>query len=574
MDFGSGETVIAGHASQTQLSETRHPVLRITGEVRPTAWDDQELRRLKEQLVKDPFSLALLQDGGPSESESTGMPRSEASGTEDEGDLCAEWQRHLKDEAIACADCLPVEALVSVPAAPEEGGSSDGSLSEGDSETSHEDGPDRPDSTDESSDEQDTDHVLAVDLPREQEMLTKGQRRRLLDAAQKIADSAATERDGRRELAPRRRTRKPGAWRLVEIFTWTCALTQAAFRQGWSTFEPVTLDSGWDLELRADREKAFQYLEEIDPDVIVLAWPCSPWSTMQNANMRTELQREARHRKRRRARRTLLAFDRRVTLGQRSRGAIAIGENPVSSKAWRTPEIEEAFSGTAQVDFDQCMLGLRHPVTGVPMRKRTRMRGDALALRHLVRAQCDGGHEHQPIEGGFRHPGGYWMAVSEWAGGYSRRLCQALVRGCAEALQSASEALVADEPVEEAPELVDGQDAIDEEEAFEDQEEVEGFPDYDPLEEDAVEEDARHPVSGEVRKAVQYAHRQFGHPSRSTLLRMLKLSGATPEAIRFAKRWRRPVCESRKAPRHPAAATVSTRPFGFNKVVQMDVKYL
>lgn len=92
--------------------------------------------------------------------------------------------------------------------------------------------------------------------------------------------------------------------------------------------------------------------------------------------------------------------------------------------------------------------------------------------------------------------------------------------------------------------------------------------------EEEAEAEARHPVSSEVKKAVQYAHRQLGHPSRSTLVRMLKLSGANAEAIRFAKRWRCSVCESRKAPRHPAAATVSTRPFGFNKVVQVGLKYL
>ena len=58
------------------------------------------------------------------------------------------------------------------------------------------------------------------------------------------------------------------------------------------------------------------------------------------------------------------------------------------------------------------------------------------------------------------------------------------------------------------------------------------------------------------------------------MVRMLKLSGSTAEAIRYAKMWKCPTCEARKAPRHPAAGTATTRPYGFNKVVQIDVKYL
>lgn len=481
MNFGSGETVVAGHVSPTQLSETRHPVLRVTGSQPPEAWREGGLPDLRNQLIRDPFSLALLQEGTGSEGESTTEPASAVDRLSDQDELeaCAEWQHGLEDEAIACADSVPQEALLSVPAAPEPGESSDGSLSEGASETRHEDGPDRPWSTDEESSEEDEyAQVLSAEVPGEREILTKGQRRRLLDATQKIADSAATESEGKGRPMARARTRQPGAWRLVEIFTWTCALTQVACQAGWSTFEPVTLDSGWNLELRSDREKAFRYLQEIDPDVVVLAWPCSPWSTMQNANMKTELQREALHHKRRRARRTLLAFVKQVVLWQRSRGAIAIGENPISSKAWRTPEIEEAFSGTAQVDFDQCMLGLRHPTSGIPMRKRTRMREDALALRFVQRAQCDGGHGHHPIEGGFRHPDGHWMAVSEWAGGYPKALCRALLRGCGAALRAASEAFAQDELDEEVSEMADGQEAIEEEEAMEDAD-PERFPEYD-----------------------------------------------------------------------------------------------
>ena len=585
MNFGSGQTVVAGHSSQTQLSETRHPVLKILGEAPKEAWQTPQLEQLKERLIKDPFSLALLQAALEEESDSSSttavVPKEESP---DETEEFALWQSHLEDEAISCLDFIPQEALINVAAPPREDEPSDGSFSEGESETSHGSGPDVQSTESESSDEErDYSEILASDLPGETEILNKGQRRRLLDATQKVSDAAETEattRKSRRSsvAAPR----KPGPWRLVEIFTWTCMLTKLACEGGWSTYEPITLDSGWNLEHKCDRDRAFKYLEEIDPDAIAIAWPCGPWSILQNANGRTALQRRALQLRRIKARRTLLKFVKEVTLWQRRRGRIVIGENPQLSGAWRTPEIEEAFSGTAQIDFDQCMLGLRHPISGVPMRKRTRMRGDPVALEYIQKAQCDGTHEHHPIEGGFRHPDGHWMSVSSWAGGYAKPLCKALLKGFEKRLSQPSQVYMAGEEEDEVPEIMDGQEAVDEEEDIEDElekeferehKEEERFPEHDPDAEEHLEDEERHPVNAEVRKAVEFAHRQLGHPSTSTLLRMLKLSGANADAVRYAKKWKCSVCEARRAPRHPQAATASTRPFGFNRTVQIDVKY-
>ena len=100
------------------------------------------------------------------------------------------------------------------------------------------------------------------------------------------------------------------------------------------------------------------------------------------------------------------------------------------------------------------------------------------------------------------------------------------------------------------PDVADGIDAMDEEEHIHELEE-ENVPDVDEEEEQRLEEEQRHPVSREVQKAVIFAHRQLGHPSRSTLLRMLKLSGANEEALRSAKTWKCDVCAMRQPPKHP-----------------------
>lgn len=94
------------------------------------------------------------------------------------------------------------------------------------------------------------------------------------------------------------------------------------------------------------------------------------------------------------------------------------------------------------------------------------------------------------------------------------------------------------------------------------------------IEEEKADDESRHPIPAEVKKAVEFAHRQLGHPSRTTLVRMLKMSGATDEAVRHARRWHCDVCVKRKAPKHPQAAAPSVRPYGFNKHLHIDVKYV
>ena len=346
-------------------------------------------------------------------------------------------------------------------------------------------------------------------------------------------------------------------------------LSQVASSLGWMFLEPITLDSGWNLFCPEVQDRAMAYLEEAQPDLVMLAWPCHPWSPLQNLNQKTETQRRSLRFKRRQSKK-LLQFTRRVALWQRSRGGALAGENPFRSGAWEQAEVEEAFQGLPQAIVDQCQMGLKHPTNGKPLKKRTRVVGQAAVIRYMHR-QCPGNHEHHPIEGSFKNKEGKWESLSAWAGGYPVPFCKHLLRGAEEFLEN--EAYVEDEHIDEVPEDVDGQDAADEEDAIQELKE-ERFPEFDAKDEEEVEEDHRHPVPKEVQKAVEFAHRQLGHPSRSTLLRMLRLSGANPDAIRHARRWTCDVCAARKAPKHPRAAASSIRPYGFNLHLHIDVKFL
>lgn len=594
LDFASQQMLVAGEWQPTRFSASRHPVLCMLGKRDSKEWFTPDMIQLRDRLIRDPYSMALMAEALKEITESEDGDQGERHEAErvvldadSDCDELAAWQESLMDEAIRVSDDvipeLPPGSLVASVEEDRWEDDSTGSISEGESETTHDTDVDIS-SMSETEEEFDERHqVLTADLDGDEEQLNKGQRRRILAATKQIAESAHQETQGEgnhRSYVVKRVPRgMPVLWKVLEIFTWSCMLSRVAHTRGWMALEPVTLEAGWDLRVPAVQERAMQYIYEVQPDLVVLAWPCSPWSQMQNINQRTETQRVALRRKRMQSRRTFLAFTRRVVLHQRSTGRAVLGENPFTSKAWKQPEIEEAFSGMAVAVCDQCCYGLRHPENKLPMRKRTMLRGQEKVVKHM-RCKCDGSHTHHPIEGNFRDDQGHWRSLSEWAGGYTAKFCEKILEGAEEFLLS-NQAMVEDHPERDVvPQVMDGQEAINEEKSLEElmdeaiEEKEERFPEVDQEEEKELEEEQRFPVSKEVQKAVEFAHRQLGHPSRSTLVRMLRLSGANDEAVKYAKTWRCDVCAARRPPKHPMAATPNTRPYGFNIHIHIDIKYV
>ncbi len=54
----------------------------------------------------------------------------------------------------------------------------------------------------------------------------------------------------------------------------------------WQAFEPLTLPR-WDLLDWKAQDDALRLLEEHDIDFSIIAWPCTPWSIMQNKSKAT-----------------------------------------------------------------------------------------------------------------------------------------------------------------------------------------------------------------------------------------------------------------------------------------------
>ena len=77
-----------------------------------------------------------------------------------------------------------------------------------------------------------------------------------------------------------------------------------------------------------------------------------------------------------------------------------------------------------------------------------------------------------------------------------------------------------------------------------------------------------------LRQQVRRIHRGLGHPSRDTMLRMMRQGGAKAEAIEYARYWQCPVCAASVQPGRPLQANVRSRPFRFNDTIAVDLKYL
>ena len=55
---------------------------------------------------------------------------------------------------------------------------------------------------------------------------------------------------------------------------------------------------------------------------------------------------------------------------------------------------------------------------------------------------------------------------------------------------------------------------------------------------------------------------------------MLRIGGSHPEAIKFAKIWTCPVCAEKLAPQKRTSVAGGLRPFGFNKTIHIDLKFM
>ena len=158
--------------------------------------------------------------------------------------------------------------------------------------------------------------------------MSKGKKRRVRHRAREVQGAFQAQKLQSIPRAPRSPPAKPPSrpFKVLEIFTWTLAITMQAISVGWTGCEPVTLPR-WNLREQDHRDEAMRYL---------VAWPCTRWSPLQfYGHEMTPERYEKILLGEQEDRETILTFVNDAVKFQRSRGRAHLGENPWMSRAWK-----------------------------------------------------------------------------------------------------------------------------------------------------------------------------------------------------------------------------------------------
>ena len=213
---------------------------------------------------------------------------------------------------------------------------------------------------------------------------------------------------------------------LVEVYAGKGNLSHC-FEEG-GHGEAIRLGLAWGQQLRGKEARwcLKSLLETCKPPDVFVSFPCKAHCSWNRFNARRSLEtRQKILRDRLLSRDDMdLLFEviECQSLGKRHTHA----ENPRASSAWDDPRFNQLPMDHGFVHFDQCVLGLKHPAHGKPLKKPTLIFTTRKSLaQHMCQFRCShSGCEHGRIEGTFQG-----RSISSWAEDYEPPLCNALIEG-------------------------------------------------------------------------------------------------------------------------------------------------
>ena len=185
---------------------------------------------------------------------------------------------------------------------------------------------------------------------------------------------------------------------IMEICTWTMMVAMIAMQKGWDMWQPIMIESGYDPMSDKGVAMAKMDIEKANPDVIVFAWVCTPWTLMQNMKNKVPGHAERLghqgflHLK-------MLAFAEWCERRQSANGGLFLGENPMGSIAWQQPPCLRMSHRCYEVKLDQCMFELRAPDTEESTKKPTKMLTTSRSAARSLSVRCNESHPHRTIGG-------------------------------------------------------------------------------------------------------------------------------------------------------------------------------
>ena len=167
----------------------------------------------------------------------------------------------------------------------------------------------------------------------------------------------------------------------------------------------LTLETGWDLSLEDSRRRALVLARRENPRKIWLSLPCSAWSSMQNANRRTRLQRTrlmlARHHSRQCLKVCLPICEHVV-----EQGGHFYFEWPAGCHGWKVVELLR-FKGVLegkgvplyQCRIDGCAYGLKNRSGIHFLLKPWMILTNDQTMHQLLNKRCPKDHLHVTVQG-------------------------------------------------------------------------------------------------------------------------------------------------------------------------------
>ena len=198
-------------------------------------------------------------------------------------------------------------------------------------------------------------------------------------------------------------------------------VSEEGIRWGLKPGEAMDLTTGWDFRSRAQRDRAWQYLEEKKPKLLIGSPMCTLFSQLQNLSGwgpdKQERWVEAVGHMR-----FVIDLYRR----QMREGRLFLHEHPAGATSWGLEMVKKLLEeeGVFTTVADQCEYGLETTTQDrkgrVPARKRTRFATNVWMIAQELGRKCSGTHDHGPLIGDKR---------ASNAARYPQGLCEAICRG-------------------------------------------------------------------------------------------------------------------------------------------------
>eukprot|EP00435_Cladocopium_sp_Y103_P034992 s364_g9.t1 len=313
-------------------------------------------------------------------------------------------------------------------------------------------------------------------------------------------------------------------------------------------------------------KKLKEVVREQKPDVLVITPPCGPWSLWQNQQMDFEKLASLRD-----EHIPFWQLTRDLWEIQDSEGRWVVTEQPSTSEALELSYMTER-PNLHRVVLDQCMFGLKDPVSGKGYRKTTALDvNDEAWAQELAKARrCDHlPEEHEQVKGNVKYDG-KWHRRSTLAGGWTRRWCDHILRAFEKSQEPGREIPTKLHQGSKCKPVFDinaVEGVVTPEEVLRQQLQAVGAEgeNFDFIH---FEGEAR-ALPRRVRRMLAHLHVTLGHLSNERLARMLSLAGGGKGVLLGAKHLRCQVCSMVRPPQSRPQASYQ-KPSNFNEKISGD----